>query len=196
MSEAALPRNKMKRAETCLYVRWVMREIVRAPADFAEYNNGRGIIAARERFLVYLASAEGQALLEEARGGRMPADAEPSTSASGDQGPFGKTIIVPVAIPGCGASPLMSAFHTCADHSLRAGKTAVSVALAHIFDFAHTQSDDVRAKRPAPVFMKNVLALLQKNNVVIADKCVLSLPFLSPPFTLQRPFTPRPPPSY
>lgn len=50
------------------------------------------------------------------------------------------------------------------------GKTTVAVALAHIFGFGHTQSDDVHVKKPAPVFIKNVLNLLSKNDVVIADK--------------------------
>jgi hypothetical protein len=49
----------------------------------------------------------------------------------------------------------------------------------HIFGFGHTQSDDVRAKKPAPVFIKNVLGLLAKKgvDVVIADKCVFLLSF-------------------
>jgi tRNA ligase len=50
------------------------------------------------------------------------------------------------------------------------GKTAVSVALADIFGFGHTQSDDVTAKKPAPVFIKNVIELLETHDVVIADK--------------------------
>ncbi|KAJ7696944.1 RNA ligase-domain-containing protein [Mycena rosella] len=150
MSEKAVSRNKMKRAETQVYVRWVIGEIRREPGAFSEYGKNRGIIATRERFLAYLATEEGAALLEAAKAGNMPppsADAAPSGPAV----PFGKTIIVPVAIPGC-------------------GKTAVAVALAYIFGFGHTQSDDVRAKKPAPVFIKNVTGLLTKYDVVIADK--------------------------
>jgi len=52
------------------------------------------------------------------------------------------------------------------------GKTAVSVALAHIFGFGHTQSDDVHVKKPAPVFIRNVKSLLESYDVVIADKYV------------------------
>jgi tRNA ligase len=44
------------------------------------------------------------------------------------------------------------------------------VALKHLFGFGHTQSDDVTSKRAAPQFVKNVKALLNKHNVVIADK--------------------------
>ena len=54
------------------------------------------------------------------------------------------------------------------------GKTAVAVALAHIFGFGHTQSDDVQAKKPAPAFIRNVTKLLEKKDVVIADKFVSS----------------------
>ena len=50
------------------------------------------------------------------------------------------------------------------------GKTAIAVALAHLFGFGHTQSDDIKAKKPAPAFLKNVTELLEKHDVVIADK--------------------------
>jgi tRNA ligase len=64
------------------------------------------------------------------------------------------------------------------------GKTAVAVALAHIFGFGHTQSDDVQAKKPAPVFIKNVTKLLEKQDVVIADKFISSsIIFLGPRLT-------------
>ncbi|KAJ7505289.1 RNA ligase [Mycena galericulata] len=147
MSEKALPKGKMRRAETRVYARWVMGEIARDPSEFDEYNKNKGIIATRERFLAYLATPEGAALLAAAKEGQMPA----APDAASTSVPFGKTIIVPVAIPGC-------------------GKTAVSVALTHIFGFGHTQSDDVRAKKPAPIFIKNVTALLKTHDVVIADK--------------------------
>jgi tRNA ligase len=44
------------------------------------------------------------------------------------------------------------------------------VALKHLFGFGHTQSDDVKAKKPAPIFLKNVAQLLNNQDVVIADK--------------------------
>ena len=59
------------------------------------------------------------------------------------------------------------------------------MALAHLFGFGHTQSDDVIGKKPAPIFVRNVVNLLKKYDVVIADKydsrkilcrdCVLTL---------------------
>lgn len=58
-------------------------------------------------------------------------------------------------------------------HPQYTGKTAVSVALSHIFGFGHTQSDDVHAcKKPGPVFIRNVMGLLETHDVVIADKFV------------------------
>ncbi|KAF7325358.1 tRNA ligase [Mycena venus] len=126
MSIDALPKSKMRRAETQVYARWVIEEIRRDPGAFAEYNENKGY---RKKAL-------------KSKGGAK------TTPGEGD---FGKTIILPVAIPGC-------------------GKTAVAVALSHIFGFGHTQSDDVNAKKPAPIFIKNVTDLLKKHDVVIADK--------------------------
>ncbi len=71
-------------------------------------------------------------------------------SAASDKN-FGKTIIMPVAIPGV-------------------GKTTIAVALAELFQFGHTQSDDVRAKKRGPAFIQNVKKLLRSHDVVIADK--------------------------
>lgn len=50
------------------------------------------------------------------------------------------------------------------------GKTSVGVALAHLYGFGHTQSDDVHARKPAPIFINNVADLLKRHDVVIADK--------------------------
>ncbi|RDB18587.1 tRNA ligase 1 [Hypsizygus marmoreus] len=146
MSAANLPKSKMKRPETKLYVRWVINEIKRDRTPFAEFTKGKGIIATRERFLKWLASEQGRTDLDKAKKG-----SEETVTVKDNHTTFQKTIIVPVAIPGC-------------------GKTAVSVALAHIFGFGHTQSDDVQAKKAAPVFIQNVRTLLQKHDVVIADK--------------------------
>ncbi|KAF8162123.1 RNA ligase [Pholiota molesta] len=127
-----LPKSKMKRAETKLYVQWAIREIKRNPKAFEGYTKGKGIIATREMYLSWLKSGEGLKGLQEV---------EKEDQQQGGSRKFGKTIILPVAIPGC-------------------GKTVVSVALAHLFGFGHTQSDDVHAKKPAPIFIKNVTNLL------------------------------------
>jgi len=44
------------------------------------------------------------------------------------------------------------------------------VALEHLFGFGHIQSDDFKPKKSASQFIKNVRALLEKHDVVIADK--------------------------
>ena len=54
--------------------------------------------------------------------------------------------------------------------SVLTGKTTIAVALAYLFGFAHVQSDDIQAKKPAPIFIKNVGNALKKHDVVIADK--------------------------
>ena len=145
MKASNLPKSKMKRTETKVYVKWVIEEIKKHPEEFTEYTKGKGIIATREKFLAWLAG-EGK---EELKAVEEQMDLDGKEEAK----VFGKTIIVPIAIPGC-------------------GKTAVSVALAHIFGFGHTQSDDVHVKKAAPIFVKNVMSLLQTHDVVIADKYV------------------------
>ncbi|KAF8804425.1 hypothetical protein BYT27DRAFT_7169897 [Phlegmacium glaucopus] len=143
MTPSTLPKSKMKRAETKLYVKWVIQEIVKDPASFKEYSKGKGIIATREKFLEFLKTEQGVKEL----GTVDEKTGEPVVANKN----FSKTIIVPVAIPGC-------------------GKTSVSLALAHIFGFGHTQSDDVHAKKAAPIFIKKVVDLLHKHDVVVADK--------------------------
>lgn len=46
----------------------------------------------------------------------------------------------------------------------------IGVALSHLFGFAHTQSDDIEAKKAAKHFEAAVAKLLQTNDVVYADK--------------------------
>ncbi|KAI0074230.1 hypothetical protein K474DRAFT_1665656 [Panus rudis PR-1116 ss-1] len=161
-----VPKSKLRRPETRVYVKWVIEEIQRDRSQFSEYTKGRGIIATRERFLKWLEETkEGRKALEEV--GKVPPEREAvdpsseqptiatessaSVTVSDPQKQFGKTIIVPIAIPGV-------------------GKTTLAVALTHLFGFGHTQSDDVKAKKAAPVFIKNVVDLLKRYDVVIADK--------------------------
>src|SRR4051812_24850459 len=64
-----------------------------------------------------------------------------------------KTMIVPVAAPGC-------------------GKTLLGLALCRLYGFGHTQSDDVTTKRTAAGFLKNIETLLKKEVVVYCDRSV------------------------
>jgi tRNA ligase len=101
--------------------------------------------------LQWLSSSEGQATLHKESRSR-PSSPEP-TIAKQLRGQ--KSIIVPIAIPGC-------------------GKTAVAVALSNLFGFGHTQSDDVapagKKGRTASAFENNVKQLLESKDTVIADK--------------------------
>lgn len=149
LSMSNVPKSKLRRPETKTYVQWVINEIKKDPKPFADYTKGRGIIATRERFLKWFESPEGQDVFKGVK--TMPSTHQTVSKESGSTKNFGKTIIVPVAIPGV-------------------GKTSVAVALAYLFGFGHTQSDDIQVKKPAPVFIKNVVNLLKNHDVVIADK--------------------------
>ena len=76
-----------------------------------------------------------------------------------------KTVIVPVAIPGCGAFSFSFQVRTfCL--VIFSDKTSVSLALAHIFGFGHTQSDDVPNKKTrTSVYQKCGRSLAQKKMV-------------------------------
>ena len=90
LDDAKLPQSKMKRKETQVYLKWVKNEIQRDRSAFQGYAEGKGIIATRERFLRWLGSEQGET------------DLLHLEESNQDAKEFGKTIIVPVAIPGCG----------------------------------------------------------------------------------------------
>ena len=93
---ANLPKNKMKRPETKVYVQWVRGEIKKHPTLFEGYMKGHGIIAIRERFLEWLETKEGR------NEQKMAETVEEAPQPPGKK--FGKTIIMPVAVPGVGTS--------------------------------------------------------------------------------------------
>ena len=93
MTSSTPPKSKMKRPETKLYVEWVIQEISKDPESFKGYTTGKGIIATRDKFLKFLKTQQGIEELE-------TMDEKKETVAPADK--FRKTIIVPVAIPGCG----------------------------------------------------------------------------------------------
>lgn len=102
LTEGAVPKSKMKRPETRLYVRWVIKEINRDRSAFDTYTKGKGIISTREKFMEWLETDEGKAGLKSVKANTDVA------VISGPDTKFGKTIIVPVAIPGCGTSYSMN----------------------------------------------------------------------------------------
>ena len=144
------PQARSKRPETLLFIQWCYDRIygtngVKAqPHLFATFNEGKGIIALRNHFLAYLETEEGQRKLG-AAAGRKSANA---VAVAEDTRPFTKTVITPIAIPGC-------------------GKTVLAVALRELFGFAHVQSDDVKNKKG---FLHNVEKAIGQHDVVFADK--------------------------
>ena len=92
---AKLPKSKMARPETQVYVKWVKGEIMNHPELFDGYSKGHGIIATRERFLKWLESGQGES-------DKKKAESTEEAAAVTDK-KFGKTIIMPIAVPGLGS---------------------------------------------------------------------------------------------
>ena len=92
LNDVKLPKSKMKRKETQVYFKWVKNEVRTNRSAFEGYAQGKGIIATRERFLRWLGTEQGRTDLS---------DLVESDQAGKE---FSKTIIVTVAVPGCGES--------------------------------------------------------------------------------------------
>ncbi|KAL5498563.1 TRL1 [Sanghuangporus vaninii] len=155
LDTVSIPKSKLRRPESHLYLKWVREEIKKDRGAFSEYSKGKGIIATRERFLEWLKHPEQQELMLAMEFEKMdigaPLGEDNAKKHAKPEKKFGKTIIVPVAIPGC-------------------GKTTLAVALTHLFGFGHVQSDDIPGKKPAQEFVKRVKKELDTHDVVIADK--------------------------
>lgn len=148
-----LPSTKKKRKETRLFIQWCYEKMYGSddgktqaqPELFERQHQNQGIIHLRDMFIDYMASEEGQARLDHGKG------ATPAKKAASVE-PFTKTLIVPVAVPGC-------------------GKTAVALALTQLFPgMGHTQSDDVQTKKTGPTFLRNIVKELDEHDVVFADR--------------------------
>ena len=92
-----LPVSKMKRAETKVYAKWVIEQITEDRASFKAFNAGKGVIATREKFLEFLKTEQGIEELAAVKNGNEKVDPAVATDE------VGKTIILPVGIPGIGA---------------------------------------------------------------------------------------------
>lgn len=97
---APLPPAKMNLAKiksplSRLYIHWVTEQITMHPEKFARWGQGRDIIKVREEFLAWKESAEGSAMNREFV--MLVDEARPS------EGPWERTLLVPVGIPGAGS---------------------------------------------------------------------------------------------
>ncbi|KAG8724460.1 hypothetical protein FRC09_018389 [Ceratobasidium sp. 395] len=128
------------RPETRAYIYWVTEQVRSSGKSLEGYNDGHGIIAARERFFGWRETWEGREVLE-----RQHASA--AERAEGDHEDLHKTVTMPVATPG-------------------SGKTAITIVLTYLFRFSHTQSGDVKQKTTGPKFVQNVIDLPKKNDAI------------------------------
>lgn len=98
-----IPRSRLSRPESRLYRDWVEKEIDARPDDFKDFSKGRNIIATRDRFLRWLETDEGRKMLEKLHDKRTLSAAEGQEEVvEKENREWGKTVIVPVAVPGCG----------------------------------------------------------------------------------------------
>ncbi|WWD18570.1 hypothetical protein CI109_103023 [Kwoniella shandongensis] len=141
-------RSKTKRPEVGVYAEWCGQMMQREPELFDNYD--KGVVRVRERFLAWT-EGDGKITWDEARAGKGKKVLGKVQQVRDKEGLPKKWLLVPVAVPGC-------------------GKTLIGVALSKLFGFGHTQSDDVTTKRTAPTFLKNITALLKKEDVVYADR--------------------------
>jgi tRNA ligase len=96
-SVSKVPKGKMRRPETRAYVHWVIEEIKRDKTQFQDFMQGKGIIKTRERFLEWCKSAEGKKVVGDEQREEAATKAEEQQEKK-----FGKTVIVPIAVPGVG----------------------------------------------------------------------------------------------
>ncbi|KPV72607.1 uncharacterized protein RHOBADRAFT_29768 [Rhodotorula graminis WP1] len=136
---------KIRNGDSRLYLWWVAREIERDVAAFDSWKHGKGIIKTREAFLSWSKTPEANVARREL-GVKVAVSEEERRNRK-----FDKTLIVPIAIQGC-------------------GKTALGLELSHLFGWGHVQSDDFLQKKPAPHFLRAVKDQLTKHDVVFADK--------------------------
>jgi tRNA ligase len=105
--ENSVSRNKMRRPETRAYVKWIVPQMLEDAKQFKGFVKGQGIIKTRLRFLEWYAQNKKEVTVSEDESGeKVVEDQKGKTwmkAASDDDGKaVGKTIILPVAIPGCG----------------------------------------------------------------------------------------------
>ena len=111
-----IPKSRLERPESRVYRDWVQKEINAHPEEFQDFAKGRGIVATRERFLEWLETSEGQKKLIAAGGAPRTGGAHTVVTSESvtpaTEKKFGKTVIVPIAVPGCGMLFTISHIHS------------------------------------------------------------------------------------
>jgi tRNA ligase len=97
-----IPRSRLARPESRLYRDWVEKEIEARPGDFKDFSKGRNIIATRDRFLRWLETGEGRRRLELNDKRSLSPTEGKGKAIYKEKRVWGKTVIVPVAVPGSG----------------------------------------------------------------------------------------------
>lgn len=103
-----VPPSQIRYPECTPYIFFVRRTMVTNPEWYTQFAQGKGIIHVREEFLRWLETEEGAAMLAEEKAKSRWRRGEKSTlpgvpSGQPVEGSWGKTLLIPVAIPGCGA---------------------------------------------------------------------------------------------
>jgi tRNA ligase len=96
--------DRIRNPETRMYVVWLERYMSSHPEAFSEYMNNRGIVAVREAFLEWRQTEEAKALEKSVLGKDAGSAQGQKEDIQKNGEPFAKTLIVPVAVPGCGRS--------------------------------------------------------------------------------------------
>jgi tRNA ligase len=97
---SAIRTDRIRNPETRLYAIWVEKYMETHPEEFIEYQENRGIIAVRKAFEEWRATSAGKDMATKVLG-------EKATSAKSKTGAFERTLIVPIAVPGCGEFPMI-----------------------------------------------------------------------------------------
>ncbi|KAG0144313.1 hypothetical protein CROQUDRAFT_47484 [Cronartium quercuum f. sp. fusiforme G11] len=145
--------NKIQNPESKLYVHWTAAELLQDPGRFSDWKLNQGIVSTRERFLAWRCTPDAQLFIKTVVHVSQKAKSQLGLTLENNR-TFDKTILVPIAIPGC-------------------GKTSLGIALGSFLKCSHTQSDDIKAKKTGPMFIANLKKLLLDSSgphLIFADK--------------------------
>ena len=156
--------DKIRNPESRLYAVWVGDYMTSHPEEFAEYQDNRGIIAVRDAFLKWRHTENGLATADRVLGKEkgktgmkerhQPGMKERHQPEQPD-GPFEKTLIVPIAVPGCGEPRMSSSvlrdglMRNLPFSSLQARRWSVSPCLTSLASRTLSQTMSRRRRQPS-----------------------------------------------